>query len=123
MIDETMIGGSIVNPGTLLWGVVPEERTNRRKKDEEKLVAVYVVSEGYVTRRTWILPREIFLFEFSLDSLSLLCSSQYPLIDIPRHEMRYRGNDMYVSERRNRCAVLPLRAAIPTNGSRTDLFP
>lgn len=51
-----------------------------------------------------VLPREIFLlFEFFRATPYPLCSSRYPLIDIPRQEMRYRGNDTYVSEGRNRC--------------------
>lgn len=95
--------GSIVNPILLLNGLGHRkgERTKSERESwgETRSNGIWGIRDAsYV-----VLPREIFLSSNSLATPSPLCSSRYPLIDIPRQKMRYHGNDTYVSERRNRC--------------------
>lgn len=103
--------GLIVNPNCC------KERVQEGKPKEdrwEKLVAVYVVSEGY-----YVMLRGALTGNFPLP--------RFLLSSVPRNSSTYRHpssrdalpRKWYVRVKTTK----PTRAATPTNGSRTNLFP
>lgn len=96
---QSLIRSSQNGPGCWKGG-----RTESRKRESLRRTSSQCM---WHRRDTWRSVRgaptgDFLLSEFSRATTYPLCSSRYPLIDIPRQEMRYRGNDTYVSERRNR---------------------
>jgi len=92
MIDETR--GSIVNP--TLQGRRRKTRGGKGGETRESLSRGYVRDAPRVVL-PWDFPPRAVSHPLVRDSPWPFCSARYPLIDNPRHEMRYRGNDTYVS--------------------------
>lgn len=120
---QSLIRSSQNGPG---WRKGGRTESGKKGKLEENLVPVYVASEGYVTRRTWCSHgRFSSLRVLSRDSLDI--PSVHRDIHLSTSLVRRCVTaEMIRTCRNGETDAMPLfdgQPAIPTNRSRTDLFP